>query len=294
MGKSIVGLVLRPGKPEALGLAARLVRLLRTRGHDVVVIADDGRDGELLTVLSEGAERRRESPSPTEGLAFLVVLGGDGTLLHAAGLVRGNVPILGVNLGHVGFLTAFTPASAEEAVAAALAGQLPTEARLRLRVSLERASGERWEGLACNDVVLAHGSIGKLIEIEARWDGRLVTHYRADGLIVSTPTGSTAYNLSAGGPIVPPDSEAMVLTPICPHTLSNRAVVLPLPAGGPRTLELAPRTAELLFTVDGKTGIPVGLGDIIRVQRSDDPLWLYASTDGYFDVLRQKLGWGER
>ncbi len=293
MGKSIVGLVLRPGKPEALVLGAKLVRLLRSLGHGVVVLADDERDRELASILAEGAERRRESPSPSAGLAFVVVLGGDGTLLHAAGLVRGRVPILGVNLGHVGFLTAFTPANAETAVLAALAGELPTEARLRLRVSLERASGERWEGLACNDVVLAHGAIGKLIEIEARWDGRLVTHYRADGLIVSTPTGSTAYNLSAGGPIVPPDSEAMVMTPICPHTLSNRAVVLPLPAGADRTLELSPRTAELLFTVDGKTGVPVGLGDTIRVQRSDDPLWVYASQDGYFDVLRQKLGWGE-
>lgn len=286
-------MVLRPGKPEALVLGLRLVKQLRQDGHAVVVLADDDREGELGTVLAAGALRRGEAAPPAD-LDFIVALGGDGTLLHAAGLARGRVPILGVNLGHVGFLTAFTPSDAEEAVGQAIAGRLPTEERLRLACTLERQDGERWEGIACNDVVLAHGAIGRLVEIEARWGGQLVTQYRADGLIVATPTGSTAYNLSAGGPIVPPDSSSLVLTPICPHTLTNRAVVLPLPSGGERCLELLPRTSELLFTVDGKAGIAVGPGDRVLVRRSNDPLVLYAGPDHYFDMLRAKLRWGDK
>ncbi len=284
-------MVLRPGKPEALGLALKLVRQLRQGGHSVLVVADHDRQRELHELAQAGATLD-ELRHPTSDFDFFIALGGDGTLLHAAGLSRAKVPILGINLGHVGFLTAFTPASAEEAVAEAVAGRLRTEERLRIACTLVRGNGDRWDGIACNDVVLAHGAIGRLIEIEARWDGQLVTQYRADGLIVATPTGSTAYNLSAGGPIVPPDSEALVLTPICPHTLTNRAVVLPLPAGRDRCLELLPRTADLLFTVDGKAGIPVGPGDRLLLRRSDEPLTLYMNRDGYFDVLRKKLRWG--
>jgi NAD+ kinase len=226
-------------------------------------------------------------------LDLLVVFGGDGTLLRGAALVAdGGVPILGINIGHLGFLTTCTPEEAEEALASALAGRLPLEDRMRLKCELHRETGEVLVKYACNDAVFTQGALARLIELEARLDGRLVTVYRADGLIVSTPTGSTAYTLAAGGPIVAPNVNAIVITPLCPHTLTNRPVVAP--ATSRLTVRLAAPADHVIITIDGQWGVQLSPGDRVEMSLGSPPLHLYSSSseDSYFSVLRHKLGWG--
>jgi NAD+ kinase len=276
-----VGLLLKRERPDAEELARKVAAWLKERGHGVCVVdADVG-----------GLERCAE-----EALAqidLLVVFGGDGTLLRAAGRVADSgVPILGVNLGHLGFLTSCSPDDVETALAAALAGTLPLEERMRLRCELHRASGETIVKLACNDAVFSQGALARLIELEALLDGQPVTVYRADGLIVATPTGSTAYTLAAGGPIVAPEVNAIVLTPICPHTLTNRPVVAP--ATSRLTVRLAAPADHVRFTVDGQWGVQLHADDRVEISLGAPPLHLHRPEDGYFAVLRQKLGWGER
>jgi NAD+ kinase len=199
---------------------------------------------------------------------------------------------VGVNLGHLGLLTSCAPAEAEEALGRALKGELAVEERLRLRCELVRANGERTVRFACNDAVVSQGALARLIELEAYLDGILVTKYRADGLIVSTPTGSTAYNLAAGGPIVAPDVRAVILTPICPHTLTNRPLVAP--ATSKLTVKLAGEAEHVLVTLDGQWATKLGVDDRLEIQQASPPLYLFRPTESYFDVLRHKLSWGER
>jgi NAD+ kinase len=222
----------------------------------------------------------------------MIVLGGDGTLLHAASLVAElGVPILGVNLGHLGFLTSCAPADAESAVARALAGDLALEERLRLRCEVVRGSGERLVRHACNDAVVSQGALARLIELDAFLDDRLITRYRADGLIVATPTGSTAYNLAAGGPIVTPDVKAFVMTPICPHMLTNRPVVMPSAARV--TVKLGLPADHVVLTIDGQWGTGLSDGDRVEISQAGKPLKVYRAAQNYFDLLREKMNWGE-
>jgi NAD+ kinase len=222
-----------------------------------------------------------------------LVLGGDGTLLHGASLVADfGVPILGVNLGHLGFLASCAPADAEVALGRALAGELALEERMRLRCELKRASGEVVTRFACNDAVVSQGALARLIELDAHLDGHRIARYRADGLIVATPTGSTAYTLAAGGPVVTPDVKAVVVTPICPHTLTNRPVVAP--SSSRVTVRLASPAEHVMFTIDGQWGTSLAMDDVIEMSQASPPLYLYRPAESYFDVLRQKLRWGER
>lgn len=229
---------------------------------------------------------------------LLVVLGGDGTLLHGAGLVaEQQVPVLGINLGHLGFLTPFDPPQARAALEAALAGALPVESRMRLEVTVLTGAGASVTRYACNDAVITQTAAARLLEIEATLDGELVTVYRADGLILATPTGSTAYTLAAGGPILIAGLRAMVMTAICPHTLTNRPLVVPaeasitvrVPHGGP----------TVLLTVDGQPGLHVDPTDTVRVRAAAQPLRIFQPAgqtpiQSYFQILRNKLHWGER
>jgi NAD+ kinase len=276
-----VGLLLKHGTPEAIPIAERLSCFLSSLGHDVFAV-----DG----MLSHAEIVAREELG--HSIDFLVVLGGDGTLLQGAQLVACHgIPILGVNLGRLGFLTSCAPADAESALERALAGTLPLEERLRLRCELHRPSGELVVRDACNDAVLSQGALARLIEFEALLDGRSVTRYRADGLIIATPTGSTAYNLAAGGPIVTPDLRAVVVTPICPHTLTNRPVVAP--ASSRVTIRLVENAEHVLFTIDGQWGTRFGRNDWVEISQASPPLYLYRPAESHFDVLRQKLRWGE-
>jgi NAD+ kinase len=269
--------------PAAVEIAAELVPWLSARGHQPLVVGDGG---------PPGAPTVDEAHLP-DALDLLVVLGGDGTLLHGASLVADQgVPILGVNLGRLGFLTSCAPADAKLALDRALAGELPLEERLRLRCELHRASGQTVVKFACNDAVLSQGALARLIELEAALDGNVIARYRADGLIIATPTGSTAYNLAAGGPIVTPDVRAVVVAPICPHTLTHRPVVAP--ASSRISLRLAGPAEHVMLTIDGQWGTNLGLNDRVEISQASPPLCLYRPSESYFDVLRRKLRWGER
>lgn len=222
---------------------------------------------------------------------LVVVLGGDGTLLSVARTVPSGVPILGVNLGTLGFLTEVGRSELYPSLVDILAGRFEIEERALLDVVLERANGETRAYRILNDAVIAKTALSRIIQLTLRVDGRLVTSNRSDGLIISTPTGSTAYNLSAGGPIVNPLLPVVVLTPICPHTFSLRPVVVP----DASTIEviLDSEKEEVYLTLDGQEGSLIGAGDRVRVTRSDEQAHLVkVSGRTFYHSLRGKLHWG--
>jgi NAD+ kinase len=223
---------------------------------------------------------------------LVVVLGGDGTLLAAARILGDlQVPIVAINYGSLGFLTEVTLDEMYPALERVLAGEFATQMRMMVDVQVVRAGKPVAEYRALNDVVINKGTLSRMIELEARVDGQYVSRFRADGLIVSTPTGSTAYNLSAGGPIIHPTMEAMVLTPICSHTLTNRPLVLSENV----QVEITLRSAQddVFVTVDGQVGENLKMDDRLMVEKSGTALKLVAPIDkNYFDVLRGKLKWG--
>ncbi len=265
-----VGFVIKRGHPEATAIAADLRPWLKAREVESVVVGES--IGEVDVV---------------------VVLGGDGTLLHASALIGdAATPVVGINLGRLGFLVPFDPAEAREAISGALDGKLPIEERMRLRTRLVRTDGETVERVALNDAVVSQGAMARLIELDASLDGDRITIYKADGLIVSTPTGSTAYNLAAGGPILAPSVAAMAITPICPHTLTNRPLVVP--GDSKVVVTLAGHTTTATLTIDGQTAFPIARGDRVEIDRAPAPLRLYRSAKSYFEILRDKLRWGVR
>lgn len=280
-----VGLLLKPGKPEAVEIARELIEFLGARGIEVLVAhgPPEGLAGAQLVPDQRLTEAE-----------LLVVLGGDGTLLHGAEAVAdADVPVLGVNLGNLGFLTSCPSAEACAAVELALSGRLVLERRLRLRVVLTRADGRELVRFACNDAVVSQGSIARLIEFDAFLDGDAISSYRADGLIVATPTGSTAYNLAAGGPILTPELDAMVLSPICPHTLTNRPLVVP--ASSRLSIQVSGEAQHVMLTIDGQWAMPIEHRDRVDVHAANKPLLLYRRADTtYFEILQAKLHWGER
>jgi NAD+ kinase len=280
------GFLLKRGKPEARELAVELSRVLRKHGASLYALAED-------VDAVEGAAR---IPADRLGASIdaLAVLGGDGTFLYGAALVADHgVPIFGVNLGSLGFMTPYARAEAAAAIGEAATGRLAIEERMRLAVAI-RPAGKAAEPVvvqsAVNDAVITQHA-ARLLDLEARLDGAAIALYKADGLIVATPTGSTANTLAAGGPIMAPDLEAMVMTPICPHTLTHRPLVLrPDARLGIRNASAGPVT----LTIDGQSGHELGVGDAIEVRRADQPLRLYRAPRGFFGILREKLSWGER
>ncbi|MDX2092782.1 MAG: NAD(+)/NADH kinase [Kofleriaceae bacterium] len=280
-----VGFILKPDKTEAGALLEHLVPWLRNQGHVPAVTAED-------QIIPAGAEVVPEAELGGS-VDLAVALGGDGTMLRAARLVADQGrPVLGVNLGQLGFLAGFSPAEAQTALAAALAGKLSTTERMRLAVTFTRAGAEPVTKFALNDAVLHQGAMARLVEIDAFVDSEFVASYRADGLIVSTPTGSTAYNMAAGGPIVVPGQAAMTLTPICAHALTNR----PLVVGAAATirLQLGADVRGVLLTVDAQWGHSFLAGDIVDITTAAKPLVMFRSTQSFFDVMRDKLHWGAR
>jgi NAD+ kinase len=278
-----VGLCLKP-ESRAAGEAARSVEKWLLE-RDLEVLLDPfaapwlGRDGQPRADIAQRAD-------------LLVVLGGDGTLLAVAREIgRRPVPILGVNLGHLGFLAEVTPDERFDALERVLAGEMKTVARMRLDVRAERDGRELGRFLAINDTVISRSDLSRMIDLETLADDVPVTTYHGDGLIVATPTGSTAYSLSAGGPILLPGLAAFVLTPICPHTLSQRPLVLAQSAG--LEIRVFPREGGAQLTVDGQTGLVLESGDRVLVRRSEHPVHFVVSPVlSRFDVLRSKLGWG--
>jgi len=280
-----VGFILKPDKSEAGVLLDQLVPWCTTHGHRPVVTTED-------QVAPEGAEI-----VPEEELAaaidLCVVLGGDGTMLRASRLVADQgLPILGVNLGQLGFLTGFAPQEADQALGRALEGKLATSSRMRLQVTFRRQGAQPVVRTALNDAVIHQGAMARLVELDAYIDGELVSAYRADGLIVATPTGSTAYNMAAGGPILVPGQAAMTLTPICAHSLTNRPLVVP--ATTVIRIQLGADSRGVVMTVDGQWAHSFLPGDTMECTAAAAPLTLYESGKRYFDVMREKLHWGLR
>jgi NAD+ kinase len=226
---------------------------------------------------------------------LVVVLGGDGTLLAVARAIgRRLVPILGVNLGALGFLAEIDLADLFPTLEAVLSDRFRIEPRMRFEVSVDHQGTELASYLALNDAVVAKTELSRIIDLETRCDGFEVTTYHADGLIVSTPTGSSAYSLSAGGPLLLPSFEAIVLTPICPHTLTQRPLVPS--AGSEITVRVQDaRGGVVRLTVDGQVGRELGPGDRVRVRRSEWPAQILVPRDrNRFQVMRTKLSWGAR
>ena len=278
-----VGLIVKRESPQALAIARELSAWITSR--------------ELVAIAAEGtAQEINARPLAIEELArcaeLIVVLGGDGTLLAIARLIgERETPILGINVGGLGFLTQATIEEARSSLERVLAGDYEVDRRIMLEAWVMRdGQAERAEALrALNDVVIHKREIGALLEIEVIADRQPFCFYRADGLIVATPTGSTAYALSAGGPIVYPTLNALVLAPICPHTLSNRPVVLP------DTFELEIRVRTKLaaaLTLDGQQMVPLAPDDAVKVRKSKSVVALIRSTHPYFEIWRDKLRWG--
>jgi NAD+ kinase len=270
-------------KAPALELAAQLVGWLQSRHIDVVV------DKELaaLAGLPPGVTRS-QIPSQVD---LILVLGGDGTLLSVARLVgsRGT-PVLGINLGSLGFLTEVSIDELYPSLEKVLAGEGTIEPRMMLTAHVHRREERIAEYHILNDVVINKGALSRIIELETMVNDQKVTTYRADGLIVSSPTGSTAYNLSAGGPMIHPGMECMVLTPICPFTLTNRSIVLP--ANADLKITLSSETGDCFLTVDGQVGLGIQYGDRIEVRRAAFDFMLVRSlTRSYYEIARAKLKW---
>ena len=282
-----IGIVSKPKKAEIREIVPQLVEWLRERDIEVSI---DKETGSILE-SSEKCLTRNELPGKVD---LLVVLGGDGTLLAAArALYRHEVPIFAVNLGDLGFLTVITRDELYPALEGVLSGNYRSERRVQIEGELVRADEVLSTFRALNDVVLNKGAIARIQDFEVYADGEFISNYKSDGLIVSTPTGSTAYSLAAGGPVVSPTVEAFIVTPICAHTLTNRPLVLRDSADIEIVVKSQREAAYL--TVDGQVGIATHSEDIIRVRKSDSFVELIQPPQrNYYEILRQKLKWGER
>jgi NAD+ kinase len=282
---SRVGFILKPDKSEAGALVEELVPWLRDQGHVCVVTTED-------QIAPNGAEIVPEAQLGA-AIDLAIVLGGDGTILRASRLVSDHSrPVLGVNFGQLGFLTGFSAADAKPAIEAALAGKIAREERMRLAVKFLRQGAEPVVRYALNDAVLHQGAMARLVGIDAFVDAQFVASYRADGLIIATPTGSTAYNMAAGGPIVVPGQATMTMTPICAHSLTNRPLVIP--ATATIKLQLGADVRGVILTVDAQWAHSFLPGDSVELTAASKPLLLFASPKSFFDVMRDKLHWGAR
>jgi NAD+ kinase len=289
---SAVGIVAKSHLREATPHLVSIEAWLRERGIRALF--------ETATAALMTADARRHVGDKTQ-LAreadLVAVLGGDGTLLSMAdaiGAAGSNIPILGVNFGSLGFLTEVTLPELYPALDAAVGGRAPIEERMMLRSTTTRVKGAVPDHIALNDVVVTKAARSRMNDLSVFVGDEFVTRVKADGLIVATPTGSTAYNLAAGGPIVQPSLDALILTPIAPHTLTNRPIVIPASAAV-RVQPHIDERDELYVTFDGQAGFQLTAGDEIRICRAERPMRLIRpSTRSYFEVLRQKLKWGER
>ena len=274
------GIVIKPHAPHIEKILSDLTRYLDEKGIAWVL-----EDVAAKKLLREGGMSREELPAKVD---LVIVLGGDGTLLSIAHLAaRGNIPVLGVNLGRLGFLTEVPTDEMYITLDSFLEGN---EEIVSPRLLLEaRCKGSSY--FCLNDVVINKGAVARMIQIAIWIDDKEIAALKADGLVVSTPTGSTAYSLSAGGPIIQPYIPAIVLAPICPHTLSFRPMVVS--SNSKVKLQLLTAGEEVYLTLDGQRGVLLGKNDVVEVERAGFKLRLISSPKrNYFDLLKEKLGWG--
>lgn len=289
---SRVGIVAKSHLRAATPHLVEIGTWLRGRGVEAVF-----ETATAALMPSTGGHRVVDKTALVSGVDMIVVLGGDGTLLSIAdaiALAGTTIPILGINFGSLGFLTEVTLPELYASLDAALSGKATIEERMMLQSSTARRGSSLDNHIALNDVVITKAARARMIDLSVWVGDEFVTRVKADGLIVATPTGSTAYNLAAGGPIVQPNVDAVVLTPIAPHTLTNRPIVIP-GASAVRVQPLIESRDEVFVTFDGQAGFQLQERDEVRVRRADRPLRLIRpSTRSYFEVLRQKLKWGEQ
>jgi len=285
-----IGIVLKPHQPDALKTLCDLTLWLAQKGIELV----GGPEVERERVEHETgcAVTEIATDKLAESVDLLLVLGGDGTMIATARMIGDQeVPVLGVNFGGLGYLAEFRIEELYSALESILTGQFRLDKRVMLHVDLQRGEDAVTRHRVLNDVVINKSALARIIEIEAYLNDQFVNSFRADGLIISTPTGSTAYNLSAGGPVIFPSMNAIVITPICPFTLSNRPIVVPDDA----VIELRLKTdkEEVALTLDGQVGFPLRVDDRVLIRKSRTTINLIQpSNRNYFDVLRDKLRWG--
>jgi NAD+ kinase len=285
-----IGIVVKPHQPDALKTVCGLVKWLSRRGITLVGGPEIEREqiehetGRPLEVI--------ERDNLAADVDLMLVLGGDGTMIATARMIGdAEVPVLGVNYGGLGYLAEFRIEELYSALESILEGHYRLDKRVMLSVELRRGAEQMTHNRVLNDVVINKSALARIIEIEAYLNEQFVNSFRADGLIVSTPTGSTAYNLSAGGPVIYPSMNAIVITPICPFTLSNRPIVIP----DESLIELRLKTQheDVSLTLDGQVGFPLQAEDVVVIRKSRNTFNLVQPMNrNYFEVLRDKLRWG--
>jgi NAD+ kinase len=287
-----VGIIAKKNKPEAVTLARNVVEWLRAKKIEVYV------EEEIGNLLSRTFPEGCWKPIPRETIPtdveMIIVLGGDGTLLSVARRVwNKNIPILGVNLGGLGFLTEITLEELYPVLERVLRDDFEINERDVLNAEVIRRGKQVAEFIVLNDAVINKGALARIIDLETTVNGEYLSTFRSDGLIISTPTGSTAYNLSAGGPIVYPSLHTIIITPICPHTLTIRPIIIPDHVRI-RAL-LKSRDEEVTLTLDGQQGFTLEFEDVVEVSKAEGRILLIKSPyRRYFELLREKLKWGER
>ena len=285
-----VGVVVKPHQHEAVKTLCELIEWLAARG--IALVGDPSLERERIEHETGCAIETREREELAEYVDLLIVLGGDGTMISTARLIGDrDVPVLGINYGGLGYLAEFRIEELYSALESILAENFRLDRRVMLAVELHRSDEPSKTNRVLNDVVINKSALARIIEIETYLNRQFVNSFRADGLIVSTPTGSTAYNLSAGGPVIFPSMNAVVITPICPFTLSNRPIVVPDDA----EIELLLKTdrEDVTLTLDGQVGFRLEVADHVKIRKSRTTFNLIQPMNrNYFDVLRDKLRWG--
>jgi NAD+ kinase len=283
-----IGILIKPDSPVAMKAGIEIARWFSQKGFLPLL---DARAGEAAAGLNVDLADEEELCRKAD---LVICLGGDGTLIFAAHYIgEGGIPILSVNAGRMGFLTEISWDNSFELFEQLIAGRFSIEERKTLDVHHLREGRIIHRMRAINEAVVTKGALARMIELDLAVDGKYVTTYHADGMILSTPTGSTAYSMSAGGPIIFPTVEAILITPICPHTLTNRPILLPPQSKA--AVSLPVNGHKVFLTVDGRPGCPVAMGDRVEVSLSKYPLRLVRlARNDFFQVLRAKLKWGER
>jgi NAD+ kinase len=277
-----IGLIAHTGKAGVAELTRTLAHQLEEKGLTVLV--------ETNTAELAGIAAKHSILELGRNADLLVVLGGDGTILHSLGQLGENIkPVFGINMGALGFLTCANSTASAEAVECIARGEMVFSERSLLDVAVN-SNGNASRMIALNDVVLSRGEVSRLVRLKTSVNGEVLTEFNADGLIVATPTGSTAYSLSAGGPILAPESGAFVITPICPHVLTNRSIIVD--ENATIEIEVTEREYPVFLTVDGREPVRIEMGATVQIRKSERVLPL-ASLPGvsFFGVVRQKLKW---
>jgi NAD+ kinase len=287
-----IGIIAKKNKPEAAAIVRNLVEWLRPKKIKVYI---EGEMGKLLSpTLAGGYWESIDREEVPTGVEMIIVLGGDGTLLSVARQVwNRNIPILGVNLGGLGFLTEITLDELYPVLEKVLRDDFAINEREVLNAGVIRGGKRIAEFIVLNDAVINKGALARIIDLETTINGEYLSTFRSDGLIISTPTGSTAYNLSAGGPIVYPSLHTIIITPICPHTLTIRPIIIPDDVKIRALLKSS--NEEVTLTLDGQQGFTLKFEDVVEVGKAEGRILLIKSPyRHYFELLREKLKWGER